>query len=117
VKEQAQPPEPITDFWKSSIVAWQQFNQTSQQLWQDFAKQQFEFSRLCADYSSREMELYMSGKNPADLFSAQSQLATEFSGKIMDLSRAAASVITRAGDEWMSALVRSQPVSFTQRKP
>ena len=64
MRQQAQLPEPITDFWKSGITAWQQLNQTNQQLWQDFAKQQFDFATLCADYGRREMELCMSGKSP-----------------------------------------------------
>ncbi|MCI0417871.1 MAG: phasin family protein [Acidobacteria bacterium] len=116
MKQQAQPLEPITDFWKSGISVWQQLGQTNQQLWQDFAKQQVDFATLCADYGRREMELCVSGKSPTDLFSAQSQLATEFAGKLMDLSRAAASMITRAEEEWMSAVGRSQPLSFTQEK-
>jgi Phasin protein. len=94
--------EPINEFYKAGCDAVEQLNRSSTRLFRDFARYQLECMKLYPDLGNRQLTMWMSGKNPLEIFAAQAEIANEFATKFMDHFRDAFTSMTDAAAEVMA---------------
>jgi hypothetical protein len=122
---QAETFEQFNKFYSTSCTAAKQLDQFNTRLWGEFARQQRELMNLWAKWGIREFQALTGGKSPMDLFTAQSDIATEFSAKFTDYFRDAITSMASTTREvmadfnWPEELISAvmQPTERAEKPP
>ena len=107
---QKQPVESFNEFYTTSLTVIKRLDRTNTRVWKELTGEQLNMVRLCMDYWNRQLEVLLSRDTPANLFAAQSGIATEFSIKFIDQCRKTVALMTDVGSELMACTSQFKPL-------
>jgi hypothetical protein len=93
---------PFEGWLAATQTATTQMNRTMEQLCGKAAEDQFEWIKLCLDYSGRQMEACLAFTSPTALLEAETKIASEFSGKLMERWQKDVALMQEAAGEIMT---------------
>jgi hypothetical protein len=106
---QTQPKESYTELYTTSLAVMKRLDKSGTRVWKELTSEQLNMVRLSMDYWNRQLEVLLSRDTPANLFAAQSGVATEFSMKFIDQWRKIFVLMTDVGSELMACSNQLKP--------
>ncbi len=104
------------DLGKSALDSMKELGDINSKIVDKITQQQQEILDICLEASRKELELVGEGKDPADLFKAQSELAREYNQKFLDIAKETTEVLTQCEDDlsnWAEKGVETASSTFT----
>ena len=106
---QKQPIEAVNEFYTTSLDVMKRLDKSGAQVWRELAGEQLNMMRLWMDCWNRQLKVLLSQDTPANLFAAQSGIATEFSMRLIDQYRKIFTLTMDMGFELMACSRKLKP--------
>lgn len=99
--------EQFTQAGKASYETFQQLGNINSKALQKLTELQFSVATLGIESSVEQAKLLSSTNNYKDLISAESELASDYGNKLVDLTKQTAAVLNESGEEVMAWFEKS----------
>lgn len=109
--------EQLTNAGKSSYASLQELGEINAKALQKLADVQFSLATLGIESGVEQAKLLSNTSSYKDLLTAESELANQYSTKVMDLTKQATSVLTESGEEITAWFEKSVEVFSDTAKP
>lgn len=91
--------EQLTNASKTSYETFQELGEINTKALKKLADVQFSLATLGIESSAEQAKLLSNSNSYKDLLAAESELANQYSSKVMDLTKQATNVLTDSGEE------------------